>query len=439
MDCAEALERLNARLDGELAGGDEALVEAHLAGCAECRAADEALRQLDAQMRRATAPARQAAADLAARVADHAGAASARRSVWTGRLRLAAAAAAGFLLAVSIFRPWKAPDPLVVGPVERPIAHLAVATGPVEAQLPQTMAWFECPTDSSLPPGTTVRTGPDVRCELSTADGSQLRLNGDTQVRLTDDRRVDLAGGQLWSSVSDQETPFAVRADELTVVARDCKFDLSFQADGTVLTVVAGSAEVVGPKGTTSVEAGRRLRIVEGRVEEESSLVSPVLATAWIDQVLVLKDPDDPELGQRLDELLASIGHSKATFLYEDEIRRLGDHAVLPLMKFIQSPQSQADPTRRVVAARIVADVAQPRWIPDLIELLADEDPDIRFHAAAGLQRLTARDHGLPAEAWQSQPWTSCQPVQELWRTWWSENKDRYPAGNRPAAPFTKG
>jgi hypothetical protein len=71
-----------------------------------------------------------------------------------------------------------------------------------------------------------------------------------------------------------------------------------------------------------------------------------------------------------------------------------------------------------------------------LIELLADDNPQVRFHAAQGLERLTARDQGRPPALWKSESWASCAPTHRAWLEWWETNRNHYPGAlelKRPA------
>jgi HEAT repeat protein len=62
-----------------------------------------------------------------------------------------------------------------------------------------------------------------------------------------------------------------------------------------------------------------------------------------------------------------------------------------------------------------------------LIEMLADDDKDVRYFAAKGLERLTRESHGGEPAAWRDQPRKALEgPLQE-WHNWWQKNKDRYP------------
>src|SRR4051812_14541278 len=118
MDCDQALALLCARLDGALPPADGPGLDAHLAGCAACRAAADALREQDADLRRAFAPRRRAAVAVAERVLARlppkvpAPRRNGRRP-WAAMLL---SAAAGFLLAVGVFRPWERTPPPRTGP-----------------------------------------------------------------------------------------------------------------------------------------------------------------------------------------------------------------------------------------------------------------------------------------------------------------------------------
>jgi hypothetical protein len=350
---------------------------------------------------------------------------------------LATAAAAGFLLAVGLLRPWRAAreapplrleSPPFVESV-RPIARLALATGPTEVRPARNTAggpipWYACPEASSIESGACVRTGADTCCELDTTDGCQLRLNSDTEVRLKQPRRVELDHGQLWSSVAEGERPFEIETADAQVSASCAKFDLRCPSDETVLTVVEGEATVQSGGAARNVAAGEQVTIVGGRIAEAHRLDDPLFDTRWIHDLLALKGPNDPELAGRLNDLLAQIGRAKLSLLYEDEIRRLGEPAVWPLLRFLSGSRADDEPQTRAIAARIAADLAPPRAVRELIELLADQDAQVRAEIARALERLTGRDQGRPADQWRAD-WLSCEPTQVQWRQWWAERQRR--------------
>src|SRR5207248_3265153 len=108
-----------------------------------------------------------------------------RRSYRMPWLPVLLAAAAGFVIAFVLFH--RPPDvhlgqPIVqdsttqptttttatTQPAPAPVARLALATGKVLFCCPGNSGWSPMPTGGEVPPGTRVRTGPDVRCEFQT-------------------------------------------------------------------------------------------------------------------------------------------------------------------------------------------------------------------------------------------------------------------------------
>jgi hypothetical protein len=208
------------------------------------------------------------------------------------------------------------------------------------------------------------------------------------------------------------------------VKARRAKFDLRCPSDETVLTVVEGEATVEASGATRTVLAGEQVKIVAGRIAAEQMVRDPLFDTRWVHELLALKGADDPEMAERINDFLARVGQAKMATLYEDEIRRLGEPAVWPLMRYLASSGAEVEPAKRRTAARIVADLAGPRAIGDLIELLADADDHVRSEVARSLERLTGHDQGRPAEDWRAD-WLTCEPTQRQWRQWWDERRQR--------------
>jgi len=89
MDCDRCREAISAALDGEADAGERAGIEAHLAGCAECRAWE---RDAAAVTRRARTGVAGGGPDLVARVVDHA---PGPRVRWRGTAARAGLAAVG--------------------------------------------------------------------------------------------------------------------------------------------------------------------------------------------------------------------------------------------------------------------------------------------------------------------------------------------------------
>jgi hypothetical protein len=446
MRCEEVLNQLNARADGELRAEEAGGLEAHLAECSQCRSAAEGIETIDAELRRAFVSRRAVAARLAeGTVAMIGAAADARASITplvappvAPRPRVAwehalVGLAAGFFLAIVVFRPWQ-PRPEGPGslpPVE-PIAHLAVASGPVEVRPAKQLEFFKCPEFAPIERDSVVRTGPTARCEISLEEGNALRLDCNTEVKLHESEVVEVSRGRLWSSNQRGREGFAIKSGGGTIVPKPAaELAVDCQPQGVRLFVLDGEVNVQSGQQSMDVGPGKQVRIVQGKLEEDPERRDALLDTAWVNSVLALRSSEHPELVKRVNQLLANVGAAKLSILYEDELRRLGDDGVAPLLAYLNSTRDKPDIAQRATASRIIADVAQSRWIGDLIVLLTDANAEVRYHAARGLERLTGRDQGCGPSAWQAEPWSSCEGAHQKWLNWWATNRDRYPTARR--------
>jgi hypothetical protein len=293
---------------------------------------------------------------------------------------------------------------------------------------------FVCPS------GAEVRTGADVRCELQTSEGCVIRLNHDTEITLSSPTAVGIRRGEIWCSSPDSVLLKIAAEDARALTKQKPSPSWSFacaasscllsadQPSGDVQVMTsAGETELQTQEGSQRLKRGERASIVNGQISKSHETVDPTLAAAWIHSLLIRKGHADGELAKRIDEMLSKIGRSKVAWLYEQQIRGLGEYAVLPLLRFVQSPQSRQEPDRRLAAMRLVSDLA-PSWtIPELIALLADKDAETRFYAATALKRLTGLDQGRPPNQWRESV-EECATELELWRQWSLTNRHQYPS-----------
>jgi len=438
MRCDDARQQLDAWHDGSLDAATRDAVDAHLASCPDCQAAAADVARLDSDLRRAFAPRRDAATAVAERVlANLATVQITPRTTWARSAILAvAAAAAGFLLAVAIFRPWEKrpversvfpPEIVKAPPSEGPSIQLALATGAVECVSGK--SWEAVATGGSVPLGCAVRTSPGVRCEFRSPDGSEVRLNGGTEVVFKSPRQVQLVRGQVWSTVAAAAEPYRVELPVATVTALGTQFDLLHDDKQSRLTVLSGRTRVDAGSSSREVSAGEYLDL-DGKLLSEPQKQPKyqlLQATGWVTEILRLKGHGNPELTRRIDDLFAQIGQVKTLHMPEEEIRLLGDHCVLPLTRYLQSDRSIGERYKRQIAARILADLAQPWSIKDLIGLLNDDDGEIRMQAAAALRRLTAQTQGLEPPQWRNASASSLRQARDRWQKWWAENQFRCP------------
>ena len=471
MTCDEAENLISARADGELPPGDSAALalDAHMAGCAECRATADAVQVQDAALVRAFAPARRASdvvaerafATLLAERAAPAGQITTAPSRATPPRRwvigiAASAIAASVVLATVLFIP--RPKEPVARPTfasaAPPVAQVSLSTGDVfTCPSHSTDAWRPVSPGASLAGGDRVRTGPSARVELRLADGSQVRLNGGTEARLDPGRSVELKQGQLWSAVPPGSQPLLVTAPREaggTITATNTpggQLDFACAPAGPVVTAIHGPARVTDGRGTeTQVPPGTAMTFVAGVAAGAGAPGDPLLAMRWLDDLLMLKGRDDPERMARVNELLsrakleaaaAPAGSTPAGSMppaaapsapgpVEQLIRSQGDRWTDSLACHVRSPDSLADRATRVAAARLLADLAPPSAIPDLIALLPDRDGEVRFFAAKALHRLTGQNLGRTPEQCATDPADEAEQTHKQWQAWWEQNQARY-------------
>ena len=460
MQCEDIQNQLSAALDGELNSTEQSELERHLAECGSCREAMSALESVDVQFRRATVSMRDRAPHIATKTLSQLpprspiaparpSASLVRQTVW-----IAAAAACGFLLAVALFRPGHQEQNLsgpseVIAAVDGPPepgpapAVIRAATGPVEysTSLPASWTPLAEPDGFACAPGVAVRTTDSTVCELETSSGATVRMNSDTQLAIIAADDLRLSQGEIWCRTSDasglkvtsavaeppSEPPVSLvcGTDSPAICVFTCPPAATAAARMRVC-VASGRIELVSRNRSERFDAGCSVEIQDGAMQKVATH-SSVRSERWMHPLIVRKGPASEELAARVNELLAQVGQTKLSYLSEHDLRSLGEYGALPLLRYLQTNASVNDAQRRQKAAQILADVA-PAWMtPELIELLADDDPAVRISAARGLQRLTGQTQGMTPESW-GDPNQDLTAGVDQWRAWWKSERQVYPA-----------
>ena len=404
MNCAEWEERLNAALDGELSDVDRALLDAHLAACADCRRTRDAIGAQSAELERLRFESKGLEERIIATV--HAET-SPRKGGF--RILIVLAAAAVILLGYLLF---VAPEEHAMQ-MPLPEMVLQCATGPVEERIGE--LWVPFSPGDSVRPGMQLRTGESSRCEISFRDGSLLRLDSATQVRFQDPRTIHLAEGELFARVAAAPAPFRFTTEDGGLQAEGGILDLSYRRStkvsskfnppplGTSLAVLEGKA-MIGELDVPAPSSCTMLDKIPGTPEPVDSL----LRTRWVHDLLKLKDRNDPETAARVTALLTRMGRTQRPDLYEREIRGLGEHGAPALLALVAKLPDDLSASDRRQAARLLSDLAGPSEVEALIKLLRDGDGELRTAANRALIRITGADLKSP----------------DAWETWFQENGD---------------
>jgi len=459
MDCEHIREQLSAWLDGELDAETARSVEAHLAACATCRAERDALHAVHAGLRdafRGESARAQAIADkvLERRTTGQPPLVAGRGGGPASRLfGYLAAAAAGFLLAVALFVPARQVRPPAnvvqdaVSPGPPVVAQVVHATGALEFRSDSTAEWQSVPVEKApdlrCSANAELRTEPAALCELSTPAGSRLRLNAETAVAFREPDNVELLSGQLWCQAPPTRALHINAANEKS---RTAAFTCPSDSVGIATAPANGPLQIMAAAGTIDVavqdehhtlETGGVCTVSGDAVAIRKSSEELLTATRWMQPLLALQGHQSLELTSRVDALLAHVGRTKVSYLYEQDLRNLGEFGALPLLRFVQTADPNSERERRHTATRILADTA-PIWMaPELIALLSDSDSVVRTNAAHALARLTGQTQGLGDDDWISDTPRRAQAV-AAWSNWWQRESVACtppPAGVQMRAP----
>lgn len=456
MDCEHIREQLGALVDGELDAAARPSVEAHLAECTTCRAEFEALNAIDAALVRAVRDDRHSAQSLAERVIQQrtltplvARPRESKLRRWVG---YGVAAAIGFAAAAVLFQPRENADPdrvarngpasSIASAVKAPVDNLLVAqlvhtAGTLLFRAQNTDEWQPVPSDKlanfRCPSNSAVRTESGALCELQTSTGSRIRLNEKTEISLSAADEIELVTGQLWCRAPETAALRVVTTSSPpaeAVPATPWKIVCPSESECVTSTPENGAVRVIAAAGTVEVDvdgaahhvaAGMVCTTHDGAIDVRRSADELLTASRWMQPLLTLDGHNSPELSDRVNALLARIGAAKVSYLFEQDIRHLGEYGALPLLKFVKSADPDQERERRQSAMRILADTA-PIWTaPELIDLLDDPDAAIRVLADRTLTRLTRASQGLSPEDWQSDR-TKWAPGVAGWRAWWTQH-----------------
>jgi len=128
-------------------------------------------------------------------------------------------------------------------------------------------------------------------------DGSRLRLDTDSQVRVrlgAAERRLELVSGQAFFEVAhDASRPFVVRARDTRITALGTRFDVSRTASGVEVTLVDGKVRVdgaaAGSQASWTLKPGQQLATSVDRATPIVRTVDAGVATSWTTGRLVFR------------------------------------------------------------------------------------------------------------------------------------------------------
>jgi hypothetical protein len=204
--------------------------------------------------------------------------------------------------------------------------------------------------------------------------------------------------------IKTQFSPIQTAGGVLNVsfVERDPADPLRKTISRTVTGVICfeGTTTVGSKRYSQKVTGGYWCELVDSQLNTPDPHEDPSLCTAWIHELLLARNPANPELQRRFQSLLAMLSQSRSAKA-ETVFRALPEGSGPFLARFLRGPSLPIDVQRRKIAAKILADVAPARLADDLLALLQDADADVRVASAKGLERLAGQNHGFDEAYWR--------------------------------------
>jgi len=205
----------------------------------------------------------------------------ARRRRWRVNLALAAAAALG-LVAVGLHQMpwWSAARKVEVARIDR-------IEGQVERRAPGSGRWTTLsPQDPAVAGGSRLRTGLDSGVGLLLGDGLSLRVAAESEIELTDERRVMLRHGTVYV----QSAPDGVNhldVDTAYGMVRHLGTQYELHTTAVELRIRVREGRVVLERDAIRVQAtaGEQLRIATSGVLERSAIAAHDPAWRWTESL----------------------------------------------------------------------------------------------------------------------------------------------------------
>lgn len=310
------------------------------------------------------------------------------------------------------------------------VAKLGTAIGTVEMRTPADAPYAPMTPGQGVAGGSWIRTAAGAKAIFDGADGTELRVDEGTELQLSS-RRLELVKGRFQLRVPSGPA-FAIKTKFSPMEIASGWVEISFRerapddplrktVSRTVTQVICldGVISVGSRRYTQKLTPGYFCELVDSQLNTPDPAPESVLASAWIHELLLARDPRHPEMAQRFQTLVRLLGQTRAPQA-EEVLRALGEKSVPFLAEYLKGPPGPLDAERRRRAAGILADAAPPGAAGDLVEILGDPDPEVRARTAGGLERLTGSNLGFDAAYWRG---ADIEKGRQAWREWLRKKK----------------
>ncbi|HXX94942.1 MAG TPA: FecR domain-containing protein, partial [Planctomycetota bacterium] len=281
-----------------------------------------------------------------------------------------------------------------------------------------------------------LRTPPKSKIAVDFTDGTELRINENSEILVDDSHHVEVKVGDIYIvGARTPQRPFEVRTKfapidftggtmSVTFHPRDPNDPLIKTVSRTITMVLVaeGTATLGDKKYVQKLTQGYWCTLVDGTLNTPSLMGDISVPTRWVHELLVKRGKACPEIDSRLLGMLRSLGRypegqedgSEAGY------RGLGPYSPPYLVQeYLKYPTPPVDMPRRRAVVRIIADLGSAAETPALVGLLADADVDCRVTAAKGLERITGSNLKFDEAYWKG---SSLDAGRKAWDEWLKKN-----------------
>ena len=159
-------------------------------------------------------------------------------------------------------------------------ARASLLDGNVQIKAFSKSIWVQLTSDTVIYEGDELRTDPDARAEITLADGSKVRMDGDSQFRFLTLRKSSVAvhrlSGNLYHSLVESQTNYKVVVDDYEVMALASDFTTYRLDKNFRIKVIANSVKI--QKSSDGEEQFAPQVIYQGNKYERQGLLPPYVA-----------------------------------------------------------------------------------------------------------------------------------------------------------------
>jgi hypothetical protein len=150
------------------------------------------------------------------------------------------------------------------------VARISLTNGEVSTKRGDSGDWVAATVNAPVVEGDTVATGPGARAEIQMDYSNLIRLDGETEVKMTNlgerNFRVQLFNGRMtYSELKGGESDVDIETPHAAIRShKNGRYEIETRIGETVIQVRKGEAEVFTSKGTETIARGRMLVLRDG-------------------------------------------------------------------------------------------------------------------------------------------------------------------------------